>query len=459
MNSVRVYIATTEGPAEIQRITEEDPGIKSVVCLDSKAMALPISAGYDAFVREPTGVIEKCFGHSAFRMDVSRHISEGMSWQLGVFAAHALFSAGRLAGKREAAAQAIWLTGEVNRDLEVGAVDHVAEKLRRSGRLFSKLETDGIPVMVFLPREDFTELDESWLREHGIGTQSRRIVPVDGAGDLFCALGLDEPTPPRESKIRPEETETTLPLRLPAARTALVMGGLAVLAVLLGVTAWRSGVADWLALAEGGDFGKLDAAFSKVENDACSPCKLILRGYQAFLASAAPYDDDLALVAVETRAPEGKSCAAVHFGTAEPEVVEVARSAAGQFKAISARGLCALEYRLTNRDGPAYVWAVVSEGEGYSTFVRTKPSLQGYLMSEGSADSLRVELRRRIKEPLTYRILVIASARPFADVLDWLAREVTALGPRLDAVTWAGLQARLENGGVTVLSPAHEITP
>jgi len=56
--SITVYILTTQGPVRIQRITEEQTGIQSVICLDGRAQALPISSRYDAFVRNPTGVIE-----------------------------------------------------------------------------------------------------------------------------------------------------------------------------------------------------------------------------------------------------------------------------------------------------------------------------------------------------------------------------------------------------------------
>ncbi len=91
MTLVRVHVGTTEGPAEIQRITDEPPGIRSVVCLDGKAVALPISADYDSFVRRPTGVVERLFGHSAFRMDVGARITDGLSWQLGALVAHSLY--------------------------------------------------------------------------------------------------------------------------------------------------------------------------------------------------------------------------------------------------------------------------------------------------------------------------------------------------------------------------------
>ena len=96
MNSVTVYIATTIKPVAIQRITEEDPEVNSVICLAGKAISLPISGAYNAFVRNPTGVIQRDFGHSAYRIDVSGKIEDGYSWQLGVFVAHALKRAARL---------------------------------------------------------------------------------------------------------------------------------------------------------------------------------------------------------------------------------------------------------------------------------------------------------------------------------------------------------------------------
>ncbi len=58
MNAIRLFILTTDGPVEVQRITAEDPSVKSVICLDGRAVSLPISPDYEAFVRTPTGVVE-----------------------------------------------------------------------------------------------------------------------------------------------------------------------------------------------------------------------------------------------------------------------------------------------------------------------------------------------------------------------------------------------------------------
>tara|TARA_A100000164_G_scaffold344136_1_gene342983 strand:- start:1 stop:219 length:219 start_codon:yes stop_codon:yes gene_type:complete len=63
-----IFIATTNGSVGIQRITEEDPNIDSVVCLAGKAMPLPISNAYQDFVRQPTGVVQRDFGHGSYRI-------------------------------------------------------------------------------------------------------------------------------------------------------------------------------------------------------------------------------------------------------------------------------------------------------------------------------------------------------------------------------------------------------
>jgi hypothetical protein len=44
-----IWIATTRGPVEVVSITEEDPDIRSVLCLSDSFQELPISPLYDAF--------------------------------------------------------------------------------------------------------------------------------------------------------------------------------------------------------------------------------------------------------------------------------------------------------------------------------------------------------------------------------------------------------------------------
>src|ERR1051326_3132791 len=131
---IRVLIPTTRGPVEVLLLTEEDPAIgRCVACIGGTTEAADIAAAYHAFVVRPTGVVESLFGHSCYRLDISGRIDAGSSWQLGVLAAHALHSAGRLAQENDPADGVIWATGSVRPvDLTVGAVSHVPEKIANS---------------------------------------------------------------------------------------------------------------------------------------------------------------------------------------------------------------------------------------------------------------------------------------------------------------------------------------
>ena len=160
----------------------EDPHVRSVVCLNGTSEALPISAAYDAFVRKPTGVIENKYGHPVYRVDVSERISDGKSWQLGLFAAHELLAANLLAGKGEKAERVVWLTGEMDRDLNVNPVDHVAKKLCQSAPLFAELEAAGTPLTIFVPHENTEGIKATW------GT----VVGLENAAEMCRKLGLPE---------------------------------------------------------------------------------------------------------------------------------------------------------------------------------------------------------------------------------------------------------------------------
>jgi hypothetical protein len=94
VGKLRVLIATTNGPVEVQLLTEEDAVIgRCVACIGGTTETADIAAAYHAFVVRPTGIVERWFGHSCYRLDLSGRIDAGSSWQLGVLAAHALLAA------------------------------------------------------------------------------------------------------------------------------------------------------------------------------------------------------------------------------------------------------------------------------------------------------------------------------------------------------------------------------
>lgn len=156
MSGPAVHILTTEGPVAIQRISEEDPVVQSVMCLDGLAQILPVSPAYDAFVRRPVGVIERMTGHGAYRMDVAARIDEGNSWQLAAYMAHAA----RLNPGGEGIA--VYATGEVDSALAVRPVERVRLKLDALTR---------------------------HLSEHGVETEKAIILVPAGEGDLPEQIG------------------------------------------------------------------------------------------------------------------------------------------------------------------------------------------------------------------------------------------------------------------------------
>jgi hypothetical protein len=159
---VRVLIATTKGPVEVLLLTKEDPIVgRSAACIGGTTETADIDAGYNAFVARRTGVIERLFGHSSYRIDFSERVDAGSSWQLGVLIAHALDACGRLANEGEQAATIICATGTVRAvDLTIGAVLYVPEKLTLAGPRLHEEATAGRQVIVALPAANAGDVAE-----------------------------------------------------------------------------------------------------------------------------------------------------------------------------------------------------------------------------------------------------------------------------------------------------------
>jgi len=190
---LRVLIATTNGPVEIQLLTEEDPVIgRCVACIGGTTETADIAAAYHAFVVRPTGVIEGRFGHACYRLDVSGRIDAGSSWQLGVLAAHALLAAGRLAQENDVADGILWVTGSVRPvDLTVGGVSHVPEKLESSlDRLKQEIKARR-KVLLAVPVDNAADVSPSATKE--LLALGAELITVSHAQPLFYVLGMKLP--------------------------------------------------------------------------------------------------------------------------------------------------------------------------------------------------------------------------------------------------------------------------
>ena len=226
---VHVFAATTKGPVQIERITREAAPI-SQICLGRTTSVLPISPDYDAFVRQPSGVIERALGPfepGGFRLDASDEIGDGHSWQLSVLAAHALDRAGRLAGPGENADAILWATGTVDVDLRVGEVNFVGEKLRAAQERFAGRAAEGSPpVTLVVPAANLE--DAAGHGAPGVG----EVLGVRDANEVLRHVGL-EPAAIPAAGARDLVPLALGPVRIPGWRLAwsgaslLALGGLA----------------------------------------------------------------------------------------------------------------------------------------------------------------------------------------------------------------------------------------
>jgi hypothetical protein len=420
----RVLIATTRGPSTVQRITPEDAEVSSVVCLDGKAMSLPISPAYEHFVRHPTGVIERHFGHPSFRLDVEQPIDDGTSWQLGVFIAHALDSAKALAGRGESCDRLIWCTGEVDHDLAVRPVEHVAEKIERSEAVLRAAVAEGTPVLVLLPRGNASEAAPRWLAEL---RDQVRIVPVDGAVQICRELGV--------AMGRSEIEESPPPQRRsPSFLAVSVM----VLAVALSALAWIL-------------FGSMDkgavpalpvpphaAAPPAAENVIASPSAPLLLGL------------------AELRRPGGGECRPEAGGlTATPLDLDDQ----GRFSPSRLAGLCAIKFSVRSRERGRYIWAFAQlVPERIFLLADTSRLRDAEVKGEGEA-SWTVPLMEGRTKPLRYVFVALSSPEPLTDAVNMVPRHIDWSGEKSFNQEFKALAADLASRGVTIVMAAHEAMP
>ena len=269
--SIPVYILTTEGPVRIQRITREDPMVHSVICLDGRTQALPVSAAYEAFVRSPTGVIERLTGHGAYRMDVGGPVDGGSSWQLAAVLAHA---AEHDAGSDDI--QVLFATGEVDRDLAVRPVQQVARKLVRLAEVvpdvLERLNIDPAQARILVP------LQTSDLPDDVGGVPVLPVANIEDALKMAGLTLLDQAVeqPPRSMAPAPR-------------RRGLLKPGLAVIAVSALMFWLGIDLARWAALSDEGRALALEQELSDAEQGALSALQADV--YRQWLGLQKPADD------------------------------------------------------------------------------------------------------------------------------------------------------------------------
>lgn len=396
---VRVVVATTEGPSTVLRVTPEDPELRSVVCLGRTTTTLPISRAYDAFVRAPTGVVERAIGHPVFRTDVSAPIDDGESWQLGLYLAHRLKATGRLAENDGAADLVVWATGAVDGDLAVRNVEKVAEKRRRSEALFGA----GIPVMAVVPAGQ--------VETFGPPPDGVEVLAAVTVGDALRRLGLEVPA-------------------VQSKRRWSWLLAAAALAVLIAVV---------VARPAGLPYPEPDVAPTVSAPIPLSPT--------VPAPSVAPVFEpaSVRLDLLERRPADAGSCGAGdRLEAVEPD-------------AEARPGVCGIVVRAVN-DGPTagFVWLVaLAEGafREYAGKARSAGLASGPI-GPGETVSAKVAAPAWVRKPVTFRILLVVADRERQQV----SRALAAV-ENLDSGDLDRLGTQFTELGLAVRTVRHRVTP
>ena len=410
----RIYIATTEGPVEVQKITIEDPEVRSVLCLNGTAKSLPVSRAYDAFVKEPTGVIQRSFKHGSFRMDVSAPITDGESWQLGAFIAHALFAEDMLASPDEPVENTIWLTGEVDRDLNVRPVDHIKEKLLKSRDLFDQLHQEDVRLFCYLPGGAGLVPDDEFLEDLQFDGEMRKLESVLDVKRITNRFGLNDPLPQSEEDEQDDEDE-------------------------------EEDVIDLYKPEEGAPPEIKDNRFVKL-------IALVLTISAVAIGLYLQFEDNIiALRAGSIRLEISELRASNDQGCSKPYVIPLDQDA-GSFPSSPLDGLCALQITVNNIGSPAHLWAFAQRLEDGHFLLADRESLVNSKLQKGLI-GWKMILPKNLSRSVDYRIVALASSDPLEDAVNRMLR--SSFGETGDS--WEKIKAQLVEEKITVISAVHSL--
>ena len=193
-----IAIATTEGPALIQYLGEEDADRSSLSFNDTISNRL--SGDYNSLIQlliRPN--LLKNQKETSYNLDISKDIGAGDSWKLGVFMAHALLAhpAGQLyplarnsedsadpygLNKSDPPDQIIWATGNVQR-MDKGPmaakIGGIPDKIKESLGFLKACQDRNIPVTFVYPAQnesDLSDEEKTQLRDLNVKLYAVRNV-------------------------------------------------------------------------------------------------------------------------------------------------------------------------------------------------------------------------------------------------------------------------------------------
>ena len=225
---IHVFVATPEGLVAINKILPMPSGVQSSVTFADTCEPCPIERVYVNFVKRGVGIIQDDFGGDAYRVDVSRKISNGNSWQLGFYIAHAAYHANVLGDGKNLAKEdlVICATGEIKTASRgVSAVDNVTAKFTAAESQIAQWQQTN-KVAVFAPNEN-----SEHIPKHLTGL----ITTLSHLDDVYQYLPLDHPTQSTNddevTTLCEPDSQPELPVVIPknkvATKKPVYFGGLA----------------------------------------------------------------------------------------------------------------------------------------------------------------------------------------------------------------------------------------
>ncbi len=431
MTQIAIFVLTTGGLVQIQRITRERAPL-SMMVLGRGSERLAVSDRYDDFVYPGGGPVERFFGpfpEGGFRLEVSAPIDSGDSWQLAAFMAHAVLAADdcSLCREVEAAELIVCLTGVVDFDGQVGGVGHIPEKMQAAeARLREWAAGETVPLIVVPNGPDYERL-------LAIDPPAGAPCRAANVGDVCKLIGVK---PPAAAMVAPEPVK-------PKAKSRRrwiwpLMAVIAAVAVLLLLPSEKITevtpppkvvkavpsepkppvVASQAKPPETPAPAKMPAV---EQQPAKKPIAVKPAAPKPSVPKAKPVTaaKDLvppaklpAIAVLERYAPAGQGCDQIYFGKAEAVMRPVPVLVPGRFKASAGDGLCGvlLRIELGAEERYAQVKLEVLEGRLVGA-LRPPGDLSGRRLVTGRRD-WSLDLPHRGMGSVRYRLTLTTSEMP-----------------------------------------------
>ena len=423
MTQIAIFILTTGGLVQIQRITRERAPL-SMMVLGRGSERLAVSDRYDDFVYPGGGPVERFFGpfpEGGFRLEVSAPIDSGDSWQLAAFMAHAVLAAEDCTLCREAdeAELIVCLTGLVDFDGHVGGVGHIPEKLQAAEpQLVEWSAGETAPLIVVPDGPDYERL----LTIDPPAGASRRAANI---GDVCKMIGVK---PPAAAMVAPESVEPKSKSRRRWIWPLMaVIAAIAVLLLLPSekitevkpppkvVKAAPPEPKPPVAAPRAKPPPKMRAAAKAPAVEQPSPKPSVPKTKPKPVTTArdlVPPAKLPAIAVLERYAPAGQGCDQIYFGKARAVMHPVPVVEPGRFKASAGAGLCGvlLRIELGAEERYAQVNLEILEGRLVGA-LRPPGDLSGRRLVTGQRD-WSLDLPHRGVGSVRYRLPLTTSQTP-----------------------------------------------